>query len=200
MSRVKTSLVVLLVSACSSTTMLSGWKSPTAQPLHLKGEKVAAVVMMKDQVPRKAAEDQLAREITARGASGVPLYRILPDASATDEDKVKAALEAANFKAVVVMHPVEKKEEVTVTAEPGYDHYWGDYYAYGWGSPWGGAGAYQARTDTVVIVENRVYSLAQNQLVWAGRSKTTNPENVDEFVMELAAAVADELQRAGLIE
>jgi hypothetical protein len=189
----------LLVSACSSTSFISAWRSPTAKPLQLKGEKVAAVVLVKNMVSRKAGEERLAQEITNRGAQGVPLYRILPDAAAGEEAQVRAALEQAKFKAVVVMHPVATHNEVRVTAEPDYDHYWGGYYGYGWGSTWGGT-RYETHTDTVVTVETRVYSLEQNELVWAGRSETTNPKNVDEFVVELAAAVADELKAAQVIE
>jgi hypothetical protein len=205
MSRITTSLSIaaLLVCACSSTSFVSGWKSPTARPLQLKGAKVAAVVMVKSATTRKAAEERLAKEITDRGAVGIALYRILPDASAGDEEKVRAALQEANFKAAVVMHPVGSKQEVHVTAEPSYDRFYGGYgyYGYGWNTAWAGSAHYEAHTHTIVTVETRVYSLEQeDHLVWAGQSETTNPETVDEFVIELASAVADELKRAGLIE
>jgi hypothetical protein len=156
--------------------------------------------MVKELPTRKAAEDRLAREITQRGAKGVALYTILPDAKAEDEDKVRATLAEAKFAAAVVMRPVGAKQQVHVTAQPGYDRFYGGYYGYGWGSSWSRDTRYEVHTDTIVSVESRVYSLEQNQLVWAGQSKTTNPENVDEFVVELAAAVADELNNQGLIE
>ena len=191
--------MTVLAAACASTSFVSMRKSSTAQPLHLKGEKVAAVVLMKDQTPRKAAEDQLAREITRRGAVGVPLYTILPDAAPGDEEKVRTTLEAANFKAVVVMHPAGSKQEITVTADPGYSRFYGGYYGYGWSTTWSRDAHYEAHTDTIVFVDIRVYSLVQNELIWEGRSKTTNPDNVSEFVSDLAAATADELASAGLI-
>jgi hypothetical protein len=194
------SLTALLVSACASTSFVSVWRSPSAKPLHLKGEKVAAVVMMQNPTKRRAAEERLAHEITERGAVGVPLYRIMPNATAGDEEKVRAALEQANFKAAVVMRPAGTKQEIHVSAEPGYDRFYGGYYGYGWSASYSRDPRYNVYTDTIVSVDNRVYSLTQNQLVWAGESKTTNPDNVDEFVVELAAAVADELSRAGLIE
>ena len=55
------------------------------------------------------------------------------------------------------------------------------------------------RTDTIVSVETLVYSLAQDKLVWAGRSTTTNPRQVGPFVQELTAKVASELKKVGLI-
>lgn len=188
---------MLVLGACASTTFISAWRSPTAQPLKLKGEKVAAVVMMKDSTPRKAAEDQLAREITQRGAIGVPLYTIVPNATPEGESQVRAALEAAGFKGAVVLRPAGTKQEVHLNSTASVGPFWGGYYGAGWNTVYGPS--YQATTDTIVFVDTRIYSLTQNQLVWEGRSKTTNPERVDELVSEVAAAVADQLQAIGLI-
>ena len=160
----------------------------------MKGAKVAAIVLINNPGSRRTAEDTLAREITRRGAAGVPLYRLLPNAGPGDEAEVRAALEKANFKGVVVMRPIGAKQELNVSPQAAHHTYWGGYYGYSWGMP------YEIRTDVIVSVDVRVYSLEQNQLVWAGESTTTNPERVDEFVVELADATADELYRSGLID
>jgi hypothetical protein len=187
------SLTVLLASACTSTSFVSSWRPPTARPVNMKGQKVAAVVLVNNLSSRRMAEDTLAREISSRGAVGVALHRILPNAREGQEAEVRAALEKANFKGVVVMRPIAAKQEISLSAQPGYNQYWGGYYGYGWGTPY----VYQA--DTIVSVDIRVYSLEQNQLVWAGESQTTNPDQVDDFVIELADATADELKNRGLI-
>ena len=44
-----------------------------------------------------------------------------------------------------------------------------------------------------------VNDLRANKLVWAARSKTTNPEDVEALVGELAQAVAAELRSEGLV-
>ena len=54
-------------------------------------------------------------------------------------------------------------------------------------------------TDTHVSVETRVYSVAQDRLLWSGKSVTTNPTKVDAFVKELSAKAAEEMQKAGLL-
>src|SRR5882672_443375 len=94
---------LVLLGGCATSDFVSSWKAPDATPLQLAGAKVAAIVMMQDQSSRRAAEDALARELTARGVMGVPLYMIVPDADAKDEAKVKAALEAAGFNGAVTM-------------------------------------------------------------------------------------------------
>ena len=195
-------VVVATVSlaACASTGLVSSWKAPDAQPLKGEGSKVAVVVMTKNEAARRAAEDALARRITARGGEGVPMYTILPGVSEPNEAEAKGAIEKAGVNAVVVLRPVGKDKEVVSTASmyagPAYGPYWGGYYGHGWGGAWGGA---DIRTNTIVTVETLVYSIKQNKLVWAGQSKTTNPSNVDAFVKEIADAVAKEMKKQGLI-
>ena len=71
--------------ACSSTEFVSTWRSPTAQPLRLAGTKVVAVFMSKKEGVRRHAEDAMAREITKRGAQGVPSYTVIDERLIRDE-------------------------------------------------------------------------------------------------------------------
>jgi hypothetical protein len=187
--------------ACATTTFQSTWKAPDAQPVVLSGQKVVAFVLTRNAASRRAAEDALAREITAGGAQGVPSYTLIADAGATDEAKAKAQVEGAGATGVVVMRPVDTSKEVVATstyAGPAYGPYWGGYYGYGWGGAWGGG--VDIRTNTIVTVETLVYSMPQNKLIWAGQSNTTNPSKVDAFVRELATAARREMVKAGLLK
>jgi hypothetical protein len=191
--------------ACASDPFVSSWKAPDATPLVLRGSKVAAVVMMKNGASRRAAEDSLAREITARGAQGVPMYTIFPEGTPESEAAARAALEKAGMAGAVVMRPVSVDKEVSSTpvtySGPMYGGYYGGYYGHGWGAAYGPPmmSGGEIRTDTIVVVETLVFSLKQNKLVWGGQSKTTNPKNVDQLVTKLAAAAATELEKQGLI-
>jgi hypothetical protein len=194
-------LVCFAAAACASTStsFVSTWKSPSAQPLQLRGAKVVAVAMIQDPTSRKAAEDRLAKEITAHGAEGVSMYAIMPEATVGDEAKVKAALEQANVQGIVVIHPTGSVSQgYEASSQPMYDAYWDGYYAHGWAAPWDGADTV-TNAKTVVSVDTRIYSLKQNKLVWAGQSKTTNPASVDALVAELSTATADQLSKLGLI-
>lgn len=224
-------LAALGVAACggSTTTFVSAWRSPKAEPLAMRGEKVAAVVMMKDEVTRRNAEDVLAREITHYGAKGVPMYTLMKEAPLENEAAARAAIEAAGVKGAVVMRPMGTKtttETEEVYSSPMYGGYWGGYYGHGWASPYGPPAAYAiasnphdygpnaqtmyvggtpatkstyTTTTEVVEVEVLVYSLKQNILVWAGKSHTTEPKNVDAFVTQLAAQTVKEMGEMGLL-
>jgi hypothetical protein len=188
---------------CTSTTFQSSWKAPGAGPLNFKGKKVAALVISKEEGVRYGAEDALAREITARGAVGVPAYGAIPKELTQDKEKAKEFLAKAGVVGVVAMRVVGKDQEIssspaTYYASPYYSTFWGGgYYGYGW------TGVYDpgyVRTDTIVAVETLVYSLEQDKLVWAGRSETTNPSKVGPFIQELTAAAASEMKKQGLIQ
>jgi hypothetical protein len=202
--RFLTILGAVLLSACTST-FTHTWKDPKAAPLELKGEKVVAIVLVKDQVTRRLAEDRLAQQIAARGAQGRSMYSMLPDITAGNEQAARAALEAAGVKGVVVMRPVNVDRTVHVTPsyeEPSYVSFWGGYYGYGFSMSYAspGYGESTVKEKTVVYVETLVYSLKQNKLVWGGQSKTTNPETLAELIEKLSAAAAYELKHEGLIK
>jgi hypothetical protein len=187
---------LVALSGCA-TELVSSWKAPDAEPFPLHGEKVAAVVMVSDQTTRRAGEYALARELSARGAIGVPMYTLLDDA-APDEAKARAAADQAGIVGIVVLRPVRIDKELSsrpaTYSGPMYGGFWGGYYGMGWGAAGG-----EIRTDTIIMVETLVYSLRQNKLVWGGQSRTKNPANLARLIEDTAKQTADELVRQGLM-
>jgi hypothetical protein len=99
-------LAASALAACSTNDFVASWRAPDAQPLEVAGAKVAAVVMVNNEASRRVAEDRLAQEITARGAVGVPMYVLYPDAQPSNEPQARSALEKAGVLGVVVMRPL----------------------------------------------------------------------------------------------
>ncbi len=195
--------LALLFGACSATSFTSTWKAPDAQPVQLKpGDKVVAFVMANSSSMRRAGEANLADELNARGLVGIPGYTLVAEGDVQDEAKAKAAIEASGAVAAVVMRPMGSEKEVSSTpgmyyGGAGYgSFYGGGYYGHGWGGMYDPG---QIRTDTYVSIETLVYDLRQNKLVWAGRTRTMNPSNVEGFIKELATAVGKELRSDGVI-
>jgi hypothetical protein len=192
--------LVLSLLACSTTTFDSTWRAPDARPVVLTGKKVVGLFMSKNPATRRSAEDAMAREISARGAQGVPAYSILSDAEVKDQEAVRAKLESMGFSGVVVMRVVGRETQVnyqpSTWAGPPYRSFYGGYYRWGWGSVYDPG---YLTVDQVVKVETLVYSLEQDKLIWAGISRTVDPTKVDSFVTELAKAVADSMRKDGLL-
>jgi len=190
-------LTTAVLIGCSSTRFVSSWKAPGAE-LRVRGSKVVAVAMIESDTARRVAEDKMARELTARGAVGVPMYEILPGAGGASGELARFALEDAGVDGVVVMRPVPMDREIVTRSSvyegPRYGGYWNGYYEFGWSHPG------EAGPRNVVWVETLVYSLEDNKLVWVGQSRTMNPGTVDQLATELAAAAGDQLEQLELIQ
>ncbi len=184
-------LVVLAALGCSSTRYESTWKDPSASPITLSGQRVAAFVFTGSDTTRRSAEDTLAREITARGAQGIPGYTLVPGPEPEDPAASWQALQQAGVEGAVAMRVVGREKE-TSYVPPTFTGYWVGTW------PMAYEPGYTV-TDTLVSVETRVYSVGQDRLLWSGKSVTTNPTRVDAFVKELSAKAAEEMQTAGLL-
>ena len=112
MRKARTRIIPLLAAlalsplACSTTTFESTWRSPEAQPLRLQGQKVVGLFLSNSSARRRTAEDAMAREISARGAQGVPAYTVLSDEEVKDQETARAKLDKLGFGGVVVMRVV----------------------------------------------------------------------------------------------
>jgi hypothetical protein len=197
---VATAAVTLL--ACATTSFHSTWKNPV-ESLNLRGKRVAALVLSEEEPLRYAAEDALAREITAHGGVGVPAYTLLPKGLVRDEKKAREFLEKAEVEGVVALRP--RAWDESLSAKPGaywgsprYASFWGAGF-WGWGWGWGGAHDGYLRVDSILVVETLVYSLPEDKLVWASQSQTMNPSEVGTFVRELSTKIGAEMERHGLL-
>ena len=194
-------LALAAMVSCSSTTFQSTWRAPDAQPLQLAGSKVLAVFMGRDELLRRRAEDAMAREITARGAQGVPSYTVLAAEETRNPETARPKLERMGFSGVVTMRIAGSETQYTVTpsywyGRPYYHSFWGGYWGWGWNTVWEPA---YLQADKIVSVETLVYSLRQNKLVWAGMSRTVDPAQVETLVGDLAKAISRKMEKDGLL-
>jgi len=174
------------------------WKAPEAAGVSFAGRKVAALVISSDQNLRISGEEQLVRELSARGIQGVAAYRFIPHDETTDAERARPWFERAAIEGVVALRPVSAETEVTrapdVWTTTSYSTLWG-YYGYGWTSVYSPGGT---RVDTRLVVETLIYRLPAGTLLWAGVSTTTNPKEAQAFIKELVGAAVKEMRKQGL--
>ena len=189
--------VALSLSACGTTTFTSTWKAPDAHRIDPSGKIVAALVISSDARQRRSAEVYLAHELTIRGANGVAAYTLI-GLEHPNVDYAIAHFKQAGVQGVVVMRLVAHDKQVIV--DPGgfsgsaYTTFGSYYSSYGMQVSYS-TGSVQ--TDEVVTIETLIYSLTKDKLLWAGTSRTSNPESLQSLVTEVADAVARELGQAG---
>ncbi len=199
----RTAVVLVLASLASGaeagTKFKSSWKPPDAVPTNFRGQKVAAVVMLKDEKTRIGVEDELAYALRMRGLDAFAAHSLVPPEDMQDKDRARARLEQAGVAGAVVLRAVDKQTQVTDT--PGsywVSNYWSFYGYYGWG--WGGMyDPGHVTMDNLFMVETLIFDVKADKLLWAGLSETKNPKRVDEFMKDLVSAAAKQLQKEGLV-
>jgi hypothetical protein len=191
--------VALCLGACGSTTFTSTWKAPDAQRVDPLGKSIAALVISSDKKSRRDAEVYLAQELTLRGARGVAAYTLI-GLDHPNADYVRARLKEAGVEGVVVMRVVSHDRSVIVDPAGFSGSAYGSFGSYY--SSYGVALTYSTgsvQTDTVVTIETLIYSLNQDKLLWAGTSRTSNPEGLQGLVTDVANAVASQVAKQGLV-
>lgn len=193
---------VALATACAgpSTTVDQVWTSPAARaepPL----QKVVTIFIADNLTMRHEGEDQLARDLAARGVQATPAYAIFRNGAETERDlpAMKAKLRDMGYDGVVTMRVVDREQQLE--SVPGtFDTYWG-YWGRGyWGGPgyWGGYSPGYVYTETIYRLETAAYSLRDGRLLWSAVTRTVDPANADEMVEETTQIIAGQLTGSGL--
>ena len=168
-------------------------KIPTAQPIQFR--KTVTVFVTKDEAMRRSVEDQLA----ARFTGGVPSYTIIRTIDPDNHEAILDRLRETGFDGAVIMRVVD------VTTQPAYvpGSYW---YAtpYTFNGYWNAAWAYPydpgyVVTDRIVSVETQVYSLAEDKLIFAARSETTNPASARKLTSSIMRHITADMKKKGLL-
>lgn len=184
--------------SAASVKFTSTWKSPDAGTVNFAGKKVAALIISQDESLRISGEEALVRELTARGMEGVATYRIAPKEELRDPERAKVWYEKANVEGVVAVRPVSADKRQTYTPDIWINPYYSTltgYYGYGWGSVYVPG---SVQNETFVVVENTIYSVPRNALLWAAVSETRDPKTLQQFIQDLVKESVKELQKQGL--
>jgi hypothetical protein len=192
-------LAIAAAGCATATGFSSTWQNPATKPIRLDGQKVVALVISTRDTTRRAGEDAIAGQITARGAQGVPAWTILPTAEIQNEDRAKAALAEAGAVGVVTLEIVRQDRNAPsgnfrVGIGSSRQSFWGNY-RWAWNNAWHSG----SPPSSSVWVETLMYSLQPDELLWAGRSRTVNPGAAEGLFAEVANAAANEMEKAGLL-
>jgi hypothetical protein len=193
------SLSAVLVAAAPK--FVSTWKAPDAPKVSFAGKKVAALIMSDDLNLRMSGEEALVRELAAVGVpGGVASYRIVPREELRDPDKAKGWYERAGAEGVVAMRLVDSDKRQVWTPSmwvtTNYSSLWG-YYGYGWNAVYAAGGS--TTVERTVVIENLIFSVPLNKLLWAGVTETTNPKDAASAIKDIVAACVKEMTKEGLI-
>ena len=177
----------------------STYRAPDVDAVNFADKKVAALVITTDKSIEAVAEDQLAAELTARGAQGVAAWRVVPRETLQDTDRTSAFFARASIDGVLAIRVMKVERPLSYLPDmwdmPHYASLWG-YYGYGWSRA---IGFGELREDTVVTIEALAFSVRLNRMIWAGMSEVTPPSGARKLLKDLAKEATKEMAKQGLI-
>jgi len=201
-----TGLVVLMITglaACSSTKLKTRWKDE--QYTGPAFSSIFIIGMVKDDVSRRYLEDSLVSRLEKDGVKGIPAYRLMPSPVDLDEEaEIREAVGQTEADAVLIvtLTGVDKQERVVpprVDYVPAMGMGYGMYPYY--------MSSYQAvyqpgytTIDTLIGMEQKLFSVATEKLVWAGQTEAVNAPSRDKVVGEMADLLIADLKKSGLVK
>ena len=129
-----------------------------------------------------------------------PAYSAVPNLSLTNAARAREQLRGKLFDGAVVVRVIDVGDAKVLPPGQGWYSAYPDFASY-WSDAWKGE---KARTNpaatTGVAVEVVIYTLGNDQLVWAGRTEpTTGSRSVEELVDRSVDVVMKELRSTHLI-
>ena len=169
--------LVSATAACSSSSFNSTWSNKQAKPVDMTGKKVLAVVQVREDGRRRASEDALAREITARGAQGIPSYTIFPSNIGVDTAAARRLAQQNQIAGIVMMRLTGKEQEVSSSPTYSGGYYGSPYYddSYGYYDDTTVSAAPQSDDDAVAYCTQRYRSYDPSSGTYLGNDGQRHP-------------------------
>lgn len=190
------SLAILLASttfAASEGKIITTSKNSAAKPIAFT--KTVVVVASPDADLRRRAEGGLARRVR----NAVAATTLLPNVGIEDREAMKSAIKASGVDGVLLVRPLSVDEELTMSESEQYYVNYPDLWNY-WDTNWMTVtlpGAFSI--DKVYTIEIAIFSVKDEQIVWAGRMKAENPKSLRILLDQMVSVGSKELKRQKLL-
>jgi len=197
-----------LIVACSTTTQLrKSWSDPSLANNPIKPfKKVFVIVKPRNEMFKKAAEDQLVAQI--KNGEAIPSYSYLSPADTSQKELVEKLIKDG-FDGVIMMRVKAVVQTETINPGTSYSTW------YGYSSPYGYSagvsyelGSYQKNATSNVdvnsakdyIIETNIYSLESKKLLWSGVTASMSAKKLDPAIKGIVNTVRNELQKKGFLK
>jgi hypothetical protein len=204
-------LMILLLAACTSTSLTRLWKDTAFNKKPLESIMVLGVAK-KSEVSQRF-EDLFVDAFQKKGITSVAAHKIIPQGRQLTKENLKEHKEiiketaAKNqLNAVLITHLIRVSEEEEDLKSNRNDagpsssyHDMGAYSIFVYrnmGSP-GPPG--RAVTRQYVRLRTNIYDTDSEKLIWSASSQSVDPDSVDTIFRELLGVITDQLMADGFI-
>jgi hypothetical protein len=193
-------LLVMLMTACTSTKITSSWSEPDKTLVINDLNKVLVVALFKNETNSRKAEDQLASYLRGKGVVSYNYFKNKFDK--TNEAAIYRKIKADGFDGAITMRLVDMEREKIYTpgntaAYPVYYRNFSGYYHRSF-NYYSEPGYYT--TTKIYTVEVNVYSIKEDKIIWTGLTETTDPNGVNKLTEEVAEVVYKKMVKEGFVK
>ena len=180
-------LALLLLPSCATTQLTSVWRDEAYQ---VQPRKILVIGILKTPGNRRILEDEMVKQLKARGTDAVAGYTVLPEQIEANRETIAATMNEIGADAVLISRPVDKKSVTTYVpgtpqmGYPGYAGGWHSYYTY---SP-----GYVVQ-DEYAVAETNLYDLKTDKLIWTAVSETWINDKNEGLIRSFAKVIVDSL-------
>lgn len=187
---------------CASTQLVESWQEPSFEDKPLG--KVLVLGVFKDDKDRRLYEDGAVKALVKGKASGIAGYSIMPKVEDYDEkEEIMAAVAKVDADAVMIATLVGFKQkenyrppQVAYVPSMGTGHGLYDYYALSYDRLYDHG---HTVMETTVTLEITVFSAKTGQMVWAGSTKSVNPDSNAALVNDVSGLIVGDMKHAELL-
>lgn len=210
-------LTTLLLAGCATTSFKETWKAPAFTG---KVHQVYLIGVAHNDKLRRIFEDEFARQLAARGVTGIPSYPDLQISGSVDREALRARLRAKGTDAVLVARITGREQRTSLQsgaaggyATGGPDGYYDQFglynplYAYRYYDQHYNGSLMVVTMNPIIEHEFQVVTTSANlydtesaEVVWSALTETpVSDETREQRIREFAASVAERLQADGLL-
>jgi len=199
--RLPLALAVLVVASCATLDLVEVWRDPKYARAPIS--RILVIAVLPSEAMRAASERALAKAFADRGFAASTGSAVFPPGP-LDRERALAYVRREDVDLVVVQRLAKETRRDYVPPKFLYvppAPYFGGWYGY-YGYAYGAAYSPGYYTDsTPVLAETNVYATraSPETLVWSGSSRTFDFRSAGEAAASVAALVADDLVRAGIL-
>jgi len=195
--------------ACSPTTQLrKSWSDPSLANSKVEPfKKVLIMVNTKNEVNRKAAEDQLVSLI--RNGNAIQSYTYVTPADTSQKELVERLIKDGFDGAITLRVKAVVQTKTKTTSNPGtsYSSWYGNGpYGYSYGVSYSvgprednSTGNVDLNSNKDYIIETNIYSLGKKMLLWSGVTASMGAKKIDPAMTGIVNTIRKELKKKGFI-
>ena len=184
---------LLLLAACTTTKVLNEWRNTNGADTRF-GHIVMVALFKQDQT-RRMFEDEFAWQISNHGQMVTRSYNLVPSLNENTTGRIATIAQAVGADGILTIRMVNSKQPTETAADNSHlvpmnlsgflQHSWKDNYD----PP-------ELMTNTVMIVESRLFDAKNGKLVWSLATQSKNQFGLKWEITLLAKRVLGKLKDA----